>query len=362
MVCYNGLLKYKEGEETIIYLNDNSKRTDGRYGLISDIIDVDTSEYLLISNKGIYEYHENGVFELLYSCQKEILPIKIKDNAKILQTGEFDFIDNGQYISLNVADKSYQVVEKDLDEGIIDALECNENGNYFYMISKENLLLKYVRTIDGLELVDQIGLNTPAHTIMDFNDLVFISGNDGLSIYSKSKHKIAQDVVVDEFNKGAIFKSEQEVKIGSIHGVYTFDNLKLLEKNLLYSDVESNPNTFLAVVIISFAVIGFIVFRVNRRWKNKLISDELNISLIKRFIRNNLAVVTLSLIEDEFKLDYNELNRLSHNFKPAHYIRQQRGIVAKEMFLADKSISVISQKTGYSESYLIKNKKRFLKK
>ena len=316
---------------------------------------------MLISNNGVYEYRENSDFELLYSCQKEIVPIRIKDNSKILQTGEFDFIDNGQYVSLNVIDKSYQVVDKELDEGIIDALECNENGNYFYIISEEDLLLKYVRTIDGLELVDKIGLSGPAHTIMDFNDLVFVSGNDGLSIYSKSKHSLAQDVIVDEFNKGAIFKSEREIKIGSIHGVYTFDNLKLLEKKLLYSDAESNINTFLVVVIISFAVFGFIVYRINRRWKNKLISDELNISLIKRFIRNNLAVVTLNLIEDEFKLDYNELNRLSNDFKPARYIRQQRMAVAKEMLRANKSISAISLKTGYSESYLVKSKKRFLK-
>lgn len=361
MVCYNGLLKYEGGEETIIYLNDNSKRTEGKYGLISDVFYIDTSRYLLISNKGIYEYNMNGVFELLYSCQKEIVPIRVKDYQKILQSGEFDFIDDGQYISLNVIDKNYQVVDKALDKGIIDALECSENGNYFYMISEGDILIKYVRTIDGLELVDQKALKAPAHTIIDFNDLVFVSGNNGLSIYSKSKNSLAQDVIVDEFNKGAIFKSEREVKIGSIHGVYIFDNLKLLEKKLLYSEVESNPNTLLVLIIIGFTVFGVLMFRMNRRWKNKLISDDLLISLIKRFIRNNLSVVTLDLIEDEFKLDYNELNDLSNDFNPARYIRKQRGIVAKEMFLANQSISAISQKSGYSESYLVKNKKRFLK-
>ena len=74
-----------------------------------------------------------------------------------------------------------------------------------------------------------------------------------------------------------------------------------------------------------------------------------------------MPVVTLNLIEEEFKLDYNELNSLSKAFSPARYIRQQRGALAKEMFLANNSVTTISEKTGYSETYLVKNKNRFIR-
>ena len=35
-VCYNGLLSYKNNEENLLYNNDNSIRTKGEYGIISE--------------------------------------------------------------------------------------------------------------------------------------------------------------------------------------------------------------------------------------------------------------------------------------------------------------------------------------
>ena len=55
-VCYNGLLSYKNNTETKLYNNDNSIRTKGEYGRISNIFDIGGSIYLVISNKGIYYY------------------------------------------------------------------------------------------------------------------------------------------------------------------------------------------------------------------------------------------------------------------------------------------------------------------
>lgn len=85
------------------------------------------------------------------------------------------------------------------------------------------------------------------------------------------------------------------------------------------------------------------------------------ISRVKRFVRSNLSVVTLKMLEDQLKLDYNELNSLSKSFKPAKYIKEQRGAVAKKMLLDKASVSEISKKTGYSETYIVKNKYRFIK-
>ena len=53
-VCYNGLLSFKDNIETKLYNNDNSIRTKGEYGAISNIFEIGNSKYLLISDKGLY--------------------------------------------------------------------------------------------------------------------------------------------------------------------------------------------------------------------------------------------------------------------------------------------------------------------
>ena len=93
----------------------------------------------------------------------------------------------------------------------------------------------------------------------------------------------------------------------------------------------------------------------------KNITDEQLILSIKRFIRKNLSSVTLKMLEIEFNLDYNEINSINKNFKPAKYIKTERLDLTKKMLLNKKTISEISEKTGYSETYLLKNKYKFLR-
>ena len=64
-VCYNGLLSFKDNIETKLYNNDNSIRTKGEYGAISNIYDIGNSKYLAISDKGIYKYYyKTNTFEV----------------------------------------------------------------------------------------------------------------------------------------------------------------------------------------------------------------------------------------------------------------------------------------------------------
>ncbi len=196
---------------------------------------------------------------------------------------------------------------------------------------------------------------------MDVEDIIFIAGNSGLSVYHGIKNQIARDIIIDEFNSSAVYKSFSEISFGGIHGVYTFNNLNQLDKELVFKDyeIDNNGSLLLGGVVSSLLLcIGFITFRFR---KKTLVSDEQMIARIKRFIRSNLSIVTLKMLEVELNLDYNELNSLSKSFRPAKYIKERRGAIAKEMLLANESISEISKKTGYSETYLVKNKYRFIK-
>ncbi len=362
MVCYNGLLKYKDNEEVVIYDNDNSILADAKYGHIRDIFSIGNSKYLLISTKGIYEFDEqSSVFDQLYACEKKIITIKNRIDDRIKDRGKFDFIDNGRYLSLDVHAKGFDVVANAIDDRIVDALECEKDGRFFYAVTEDARFLKYIRSSDGLDLVNQIGLDSPAHTIMDYEDIIFIAGNSGLSVYHRIKNQIAHDIIIDEFNSSAVYKSSSEISFGGIHGVYTFKNLNQLDKELVFKDyeIDNNGSLLLGGVVSSLLLcIGFITFRFR---KKTLVSDEQMIARIKRFIRSNLSIVTLKMLEVELNLDYNELNSLSKSFRPAKYIKERRGAIAKEMLLANESISEISKKTGYSETYLVKNKYRFIK-
>ena len=60
----------------------------------------------------------------------------------------------------------------------------------------------------------------------------FYLGDKGLSIFEKTKKKIYDNYIIEEFNKGAIYKENNKISFGSIHGVYTIDDIKDFEKKL----------------------------------------------------------------------------------------------------------------------------------
>ena len=359
-VCYNGLLSYKDNIETKLYNNDNSIRTKGEYGAISDIYAISNSKFIVISDKGIYKYdNESNVFDLVYTNQNKIIPIRNKINSRIKDRGEFHFIDDKRYISLNIKDNKIDIIENNIKYEIKDILESDVNGNDFYAISKNNLLLSLKRTKDGLKMGEKFPIESSAHTISDYENLVFLSGDKGLSIFEKTKKKIYDNYIIEEFNKGAIYKENNKISFGSIHGVYTIDDIKDFEKSLIFKDFKiKNNKNFLYFGVFLFIFILIIIIRVLSK---KNITDEQLILSIKRFIRKNLSSVTLKMLEIEFNLDYNEINSINKNFKPAKYIKTERLDLTKKMLLNKKTISEISEKTGYSETYLLKNKYKFLK-
>ncbi|MDC0622439.1 hypothetical protein OAO94_01435 [Flavobacteriaceae bacterium] len=359
-VCYNGLLSIKDNIETKLYNNDNSIRTKGEYGAISNIYDIGNYKYLAISNNGIYKYnYKTNTFNLIYTNQNKIIPVRNKIDSRIKDRGEFHFIDNKRYISLNVNNNNLEIIDDDIKHEINDILESDINGNDFYAISKNNLL-SFKRTKQGLKLSKETPLISTAHTISDYNNLIFLSGNKGLSIFEKNKEKIIDNYIVDEFNRAAVYKQKNKISFGSIHGVYSIDNVLDFERNLIFKDYKINSQKpylyFVGLILI--LVLLIIIKKLNK----KHVSDDQLISNIKKYINKNLNIATLKMLESEFNLDYNDINSINKNFKPAKYIKKQRLELTKKMLLNSNSISEISKRTGYSETYLLKNKYKFINK
>ena len=360
-VCYNGLLSIKDNIETKLYNNDNSIRTKGEYGAISNIYDIGNSIYLAISDKGIYKYYyKTNTFDLIYTNQDKIIPVRNKIDSRIKDRGEFNFIDNKRYISLNVNNNNLEIIDDNINYEIHDILESDINGNDFYAISKNNLLVSFKRTKKGLELSKETPINSTAHTISDYNNLIFLAGNNGLSIFEKTKEKIIDNYIVDEFNKQAVYKENNKISFGSIHGVYSIDNVLDFERNLIFKDYKINSQKpYLYFIALIFIIVLLIIIK---KLNKKHISDDQLISNIKNFINKNLSIATLKMLESEFNLDYNDINSINKNFKPAQYIKKQRLELTKKMLLNSNSISSISKRTGYSETYLLKNKYKFINK
>jgi hypothetical protein len=188
-------------------------------------------------------------------------------------------------------------------------------------------------------------------------------GNNGLSVYEKTLKKIHYDYITDEFNKNAIFKNERDLSFGSIHGVYKIENINSLNKSSYLQNLNPNDysNKYFYVVFIVLFVLIFTSILIIRTVRKQNMSNEELVIEIKKFIRINLRTVTLASIQEQFKLDYYVVNNLQKDFSPAKHIRQERNLKAKELFQKKEDISKISNLTGYSESYLLRNKHIYLK-
>ena len=367
-VCYKGLLSYKNNKETIIY-RGNDKRNEKKYGNIYDIFLINEPNYLIISTKGLYKFNsEKNTFDLIYSSQKEIIPARLnKNDNKLGNNGDFSFVDNNEFISININTGDIKILGKWIEENINDILFSDTrdiDANKIYAISNYKYLLHYKYDSDGLKLIEKTPIKFTAHTISDNDDLIFLSGNNGLSIYDKNKRKMLDGYILDEFNKNAVYKAENEIALGSINGIYSFKNLKEFSKNLIFENFKIKSTFQYDLLIFISIVLIIIIFIFIKRSKSskKNISREQLVSQIKIFIQNNLSSVTLKILEDEFDLAYYEINSLDKDFKPAIFIKNSRKIKAQKMFFDNKSMSEIAQKTGYSETYLLKNKTKFINK
>jgi AraC-like DNA-binding protein len=193
-------------------------------------------------------------------------------------------------------------------------------------------------------------------------DLIFISGDEGLSVFVKSIEKTHQKLIIDEFNKNAVFKSENQISFGSIHGVYKINDVNELIKSSYLTNLDNyNQSEYNYENLIVLFIVLLFLFS-TRIFKTKKLSNEELVVEIKKYINKNLKTVTLNSLEDKFNIDYNAINNLQNEFRPAKYIKNKRNEIAKEMFLNGEKVSKISKKTGYSESYLTKNKYSFTRK
>ncbi len=359
-ICYDGLVEIINDEVNFIY---DYNLDDQKLGRFSNIFKLSESQFIVISSKGIYLYNtKNNGFKLIYeSNNSPIIPIrKIFRNGYEFKEFGFSFAYKNSINLMNLETFEVSTLTFDqLGENIIDIVN---KGLHYYLISEQKKLYKLSIEFNNPtdsernQIVDVINLDQLKHTIEMFNGYIVLTGNNGLSIYDTYNEKLFKRVLVEEFNKGSVYLDDKSLKIGGLYGVYSFENFDLNFKKTLQSiPTKSKPiNFWMILFFMSLVLIGILTYlyisiRTQKKSAKKNLVDE-----IKDYIDRNISEITINLITEKFNLDYNQLYQLNNEFKPGKYISEQRQKIAAQLIKKDKHLKEIVEKTGYSQSYLIR--------
>ena len=359
-ICYDGLVKIINDQVNFIY---DYYLDDKKLGRFSNIFKLSESEFIVISNKGIYQYNtKNDGFKLIYdSSNSQVIPTrKIFRNGYEFKEFGFSFAYKNSINLMNLETFEVSTLTFDqLGENIIDIVN---KGLHYYLISEQKKLYKLSidfndpTDLERNQIVEVINLDQLKHTIEMFDGYIVLTGNNGLSIYDTYNEKLYERVLIEEFNKGSIYLDDKSLKIGGLYGVYSFENFDLNFKKILQNmPAKSMPiNIWMILFFISLVLIGVLTYLYISRRTQKGSAKEILVDENKDYINQNISVITINSIIEKFNLDYNQLYQLNNDFKPGKYITEKRQKIAAQLIKKDKHLKEIAQETGYSQSYLIR--------
>jgi hypothetical protein len=312
---------------------------------------------LVTSDKGIFKFNLlSKDFEPIYLKEKRIAPLRknFRDGYEFEE--EFLFADGIFLKSLNIDNYDTKVLYK-FNDSVEDLVA---SGNLIYALTNNSTLIVFDYDAKQVREINEIELNLKYHTIEKLSNFLVLSGNNDLAIFDIKENNFYPNVIIDEFNKGAIYKNDKSISIGSIHGVYKFKNIEKFVGFLNYQNLKNTPNSIyfiyiLILIIICVALVFIFKFRLNS--KVVFTNEELVVD-IKKYIDKNLNIVTVNSIQSVFNLEHAAIYHLSAGFKPGEYIKAQRERRAFNLISSKKSNDEIAKMTGYSLSYIKKNKSR----
>ena len=186
-----------------------------------------------------------------------------------------------------------------------------------------------------------------------------------MSKYNTNTGELIKDIIKDEFNEKAFYKKKDSTFLGTTNGYYALANKELVSlknSSLNIKIQEVNPTIesynikfVVVVVIISFLALLIYIFYL-LKYHKKIQVTQLSKEKIIEYIDSNLSKVTVPLIAEHFKSNFNLINNELQDIKIGELIRQRRIKTVRAMrkkLFNEESISI---KTGFSISYLKKIK------
>ena len=179
-----------------------------------------------------------------------------------------------------------------------------------------------------------------------------MTNNQSLVVFDVKNKRWHYNLIIDEFNKGAIHvKFNEQLLIGSTSGLYVFNSIDELLNN------EQKTTTLTPFLILIIVILIAILSNVsmNKKSKNAPILDEKEVTA---FIEKNLARVDIPMISNNFNVSKKTIYNILKPKKPGEIIRSLR--TEKAVYMKEKGANYdqINQATGLSKNYLKNNFRR----
>lgn len=355
-ICWNGLTMItNKGVKSWNIEEKSGFEFGGVYiGYAIDIIVVNHPTYIINTSKGLYKINVETE-EILALKKNTMQPYNIcyseysENELKLLY-----YNDDKTLFEYNVKTNTENILYRDVN--IIDVFGVA--STVFYILTKKSLV-KYNFDTNKNIIINK-GLNE-GHQIGVFYNYLYILSNFGLSLYNLHDQILLKNVIADEFNKKAHYIKKNSIFLGSVNGLYefsteNFDDIYFSKLNTLSKKIESQNNLsvdLLFIVLLSISVLLLTIFGIKILKRLKPVRNEIDFNeKIKEYINHNIKTVSVQSICDEFNLSSYGLYEIMKEPKAGKYIQKQRLKLVKQLKLKKISDEEISEKTGFSVSYI----------
>lgn len=346
-ICYDGLLKItlKDTLNFINPLNINTNIDKENVGFSKDITEVNNDNLLLTTSEGVF----------LLSDQMKILNRRLfKTTPLIVFKQYFKESSKIQRLMIIIDDELLWLNPETLEKSLIKKLKIiptdsfyNQDNNTVFLTSNNGV---YSFSVESSKL-ENLGKGS-FHSISFYNDYIILTNNQSLVVFDVKNKRWHYNLIIDEFNKGAIHvKFNEQLLIGSTSGLYVFNSIDELLNN------EQKTTTLTPFLILIIVILIAILSNVsmNKKSKNAPILDEKEVTA---FIEKNLARVDIPMISNNFNVSKKTIYNILKPKKPGEIIRSLR--TEKAVYMKEKGANYdqINQATGLSKNYLKNNFRR----
>jgi hypothetical protein len=338
-------------------LTGEAKFDEDPVGFARDIFKLDDGRFILATTKGLY------LLNSTFTSVEKILEEASKNGAEIVHV---DQQSETLVVTFSVENSLY---EYSLLDGELIRLARFERSIEDGFKTGDANLKKYILLTDSELFVvtesskERIAFNefSDAYSLITYDkDKVLITTIDGavaLDLPTKKATRIFDGI---EFNKRALFKSADSIKLGTSNGYFSLsvEQLKnIIREEESINEAERKDTLFTTIIVIlAIVLVSSVVFYLNSLKRKHPGTNRIALQEVEAFIAGNLNKVTIDSITNHFNLSLKELYEITSPDTPGKLITKKRKDIVKSLLKQNKDLVYISQITGFSVSYLKKIK------
>ena len=356
-ICYDGLAIHSNSG-TRFFHNEISGETligNTSIGFARDIIQLESEDFILSTTSGLYHINKklDSATQIIKSINREAPVIVSLFQENITQT--ITFTANQILYRFGLRSQSLSELYP-FNEDIEDAIDISTESSIEYLLLSGSKLYYYGADKEVKTLAN---FSSPTHSmiLMD-NESAFITSQEGAFIVNLRSARISTLFDKIEFNKGALWKLNESVKLGTIDGYYQMntDELKKLMINLESQGISKKQDytiflLFATLLIILIGAVWFLKKGAKLDSTNEITSDK-----IRTYIIKNLNQASVKSICAHFGISTKLLYKYTYPQKPGQLITELRIQKVKDLKGEGHTTENISQITGFSINYLKKLK------